>query len=508
MANYPYPSTYQSLRIPTSIDYTSKDYQSLRASMLAFANSPQGMPDWDTSLETDFGVLLVELFAYALDIISFYGDRAVQESYLTTATQRLSLLNIAQLLDYTPSNGTPASGTVTFQTSNPGTAVYLPELTQVATTYNTASQGTQIIYETMAPATVPGNGGTITVPVTQGQTQGSPASPIVIGTSDGTAGQEFTLPQLSVIDGSITIYVQATTGWIAWNQVSYLVDSAASDQVYNVSTDANGATVITFGDNVGGLIPALGLQIGAVYRIGTGSAGNQPAGVVGTIVMSQAGVFIPTLDDNKTFQSSAMTGGSDPESNDSIRANAPLAYRTQYRAVSLQDYNDLALTIPGVVTANAIANHSTSVSIYILGPANSNPDTVLINNVTEFFENGAMLAGVDLSVLPPSLIPIDVGSAGNPVTLQVKDNYDQDAVVASIKNALTAFLTAPNVGFGQLLNVSDFYNAILSVDGVAWCLIGVFTREDTVQTDTTSIQLRASEVPVPGSFYFSASGGL
>jgi uncharacterized phage protein gp47/JayE len=203
-----------------------------------------------------------------------------------------------------------------------------------------------------------------------------------------------------------------------------------------------------------------------------------------------------------------MTGGADPESNDSIRANAPIAYRTAQRAVSLQDFNDLALTIPGVVAASAVANHSTSVTIYILGPANSNPDTQLIQNVTEFFEDGAMLAGVSLSVLPPSLIPVDVGSSNNPVTIQVKDNYAQAVVSNAISTALSVFLTPPNVGFGQLLNVSDFYNAIMNVDGVAYAIIPVFSREDTVQTTTNSIQMRPSEVPVPGNLYTSISGGL
>lgn len=507
MATFPFPSTSQVLRIPTSIDYTSKDYLGFRNSMLTFASSPQGMPNWDTSSEGDFGVVLVELFSYALDIASFYGDRAAQEAYLPTATQRLSLLNIAQLLDYQPSNGTPASGTVTFQSTSPGVAVEIPSLTQVATAFSTALD-IPIIFETQGPVTVPANGGTITIPVVQGQTEGSAASPVVLGTSDGTAAQTFTLPQLEVIDGTTQVYVQTTAGWQQWSQVPYLIDAGPTDAVYAVSVDANGATEVTFGDNVGGLIPPLGLSVGAVYRIGNGAAGNQPAGAVGIIVSAIDGVFIPTLNDGVTFQSSPMTGGADPETNDQIRVNAPLAYRTAYRAVSPQDFNDLALTVPGVVAANAVANHSTSVSLYVLGPSNSNPDTALIQNVLQYFQAGRMLAGVSLSVLPPSLIPIDVGSAGNPVQLQVQSNYSQAVVNQNVINALTAFLTAPNVTFGQQLNASDFYNAVTSVPGVAWAVIPVFTREDTVQTGVTAIQLRPSEIPVPGQTYISASGGL
>ena len=118
------PNYYTALQPPTSIDYTSKDWLGFVSSMLNYAQIV--FPQWDTSSEGDFGVMLVELFAYMGDILSFYGDRLTQEAYLPTATQRLSLLNIAQLLGYTPTNGSPATGTVTFLTAATGPAVTIP----------------------------------------------------------------------------------------------------------------------------------------------------------------------------------------------------------------------------------------------------------------------------------------------------------------------------------------------------------------------------------------------
>jgi hypothetical protein len=60
---------------------------------------------------------------------------------------------------------------------------------------------------------------------------------------------------------------------------------------------------------------------------------------------------------------------------------------------------------------------------------------------------------------------------------------------------------------GQLLTVSQIYDAILAVDGVAYVIVPVFTREDTVQTGTNSIQFRASEIPSSGVFYITIEGG-
>lgn len=496
----PLPPQFQVIQIPTSIDYTSKDYTGFATSMLTYAQ--QIMPNWNPTSEGDFGLILLELFAYAADILSYYGDRASQEAYINTATQRTSLLNISQLLGYIPSNGTPSTGTVTFQTANPGVAVVVPSGTQVSTVFNT-SLDQPIIFETQANVTVAANGGTQTVAVTQGITY----TQVLLGVSDGTAGQQFIIPQQDVIDGTTEIFIQSTTTVTGWTQVQYLVDYLGSDEVYTVSVDASNTTTIQFGDNVNGLIPGLGLQILATYRVGLGSAGNVSAGTVGLIINDIAGVFIPFLGDGITYNSTAMTGGSDPETNDQIRANAPTAFATQSRAVSLVDYANLAMNVPGVIASNAVANHSTSVSLYILGPGGQLPSTGLQNAVLDYFVDKT-LAGVTLSVVAPTLILVDVGSSGNNVQLSVLPKYQAAGVQQNVETALTALLTPPNVTFGQLLTISDIYSAILAVAGVAWCVVPVFTREDVVQTGTTSIQFRQSEVPVPGIFYFTTTGGF
>src|SRR5258707_241359 len=176
------PGFYSALLPPTTIDYTSKDWLGFVTSMLNYGNVI--FPEWDTSSEGDFGVMLVELFAYMGDILSFYGDRLTQEAYLPTATQSLSILNIAQLLGYVPTNGSPAAGTVVFQTVNPSPAVIVPAGTQLTTSFISTSDQ-PIIYETNLNYTVPANGGTVKASLTQGQTFTSQ----IIGVSDGTASQ-------------------------------------------------------------------------------------------------------------------------------------------------------------------------------------------------------------------------------------------------------------------------------------------------------------------------------
>lgn len=492
--------TAQLLQIPTAIDYTSKDFVSLGQSMLGYGK--QIMPDWNQSSEGDFGVALVEMFAYQGDILSYYADRISQEAYLPTATQRLSLLNIAQLLGYTVSNGTPATGTVTFQTPSTGSAVIIPAGTQVATSFQTASDA-PIIYETQSVADCPADGGTVTVAVSQGIT----STMVPIGASTGLPGMVLQLPQTEVIDGSVSIFVQSTTGYQQWTYVQYLVDAAPSALVWTSYTDAGGLTNIEFGDNINGVIPGVGLTVVATYTVGAGAAGNQAAGIVGTLVDPIDGVSIPVLGDGVTFNSSAMSGGADPETNDQIRANAPASFQTQQRAVSPQDFQNLALSVPGVTTASAVANHSTSVSLYVLGPSYQAPSTGLINDILAFF-SGKTLAGVTLNVASPALIPVNVGSSGNEVTLQVADGYLQSVVYQNVETALTSLFQPPSSTFGQLITLSNIMSTIMSVPGVDWCIVPLFTRTDVTQATTNNIQLRGNEIAVPGSWFISPQGGL
>lgn len=495
------PSFYSVLQSPSTIDYTSKDWIGFVTSMLNYAAVI--FPEWDTSSEADFGVMLVELMAYMGDILSFYGDRLSQEAYLPTATQLQSVYNIAQLLGYTPSNGSAATGTITFQTINPGQAIVLPQGFQVTTSFNIAADA-PIFYQIDEAVSVPENGGTVTVGITQGITY----SMVSLGVSTGVAAQSFSIPQTGVADGSISVYVSSSAGATQWTQVPYLIEYGPEDTVFSVSTNSSGITSVNLGDNINGLIPGVGLIIYATYTIGVGAAGNQPAGAVGILAVDIPGVYVPfTSDTSSLFQSSSMSGGANAETIDQIRANAPQSYATQNRAITLNDFEALSLNVQGVTEVSAVANHSTSVTIYALGPNYQALDTGLQANLTNYLSTRT-LAGTTVTIGDPTIVSVDVGSSGNNMTLQVLPNYNQLVVENNVTLALQAVLSPPNSSFGDLINISDLYAAAMSVPGVAYVVIPLFTREDVTQSNTNPIQFRPSEVPISGQIYITSSGGI
>ena len=56
-----------------NVDYTNKDYESFRQDMIV--RLQQKIPEYTDTSESDFGIVLIELLAHGLDILSYYNDR-------------------------------------------------------------------------------------------------------------------------------------------------------------------------------------------------------------------------------------------------------------------------------------------------------------------------------------------------------------------------------------------------------------------------------------------------
>jgi hypothetical protein len=96
-----------------TLDYLAKDYQSFRRLMLDLI--AQRNPGWQERLPADLGITLVELFAYAGDLLSYAQDAGpVTESFLDTCLHRISAARHARLIDYHMHNGRNAATFVHF----------------------------------------------------------------------------------------------------------------------------------------------------------------------------------------------------------------------------------------------------------------------------------------------------------------------------------------------------------------------------------------------------------
>jgi len=293
------------------VDYTSKDYASIRDDMLGQITDV--FPEWTNRDPADFGIVLIELFAYMGDILSYYIDRSANEAFMTTASQRDSVLYLARLLGYNPSTVVASTVTLTFSNSTAST-IDVPIGTQIATSASTTG-GTQIIFETDAAVTVPAKvgtvNGTITVTATQGQTVTEELAP----TSTGEINQTRELTYSPLIQNSIDIVAGASP----FTEVAYLIDYNNYDPVFVVQTRADGVSFVVFGDGISGRIPATGATITATYRIGGGTVGNVGAGLIKSIIKSSAA--LSSFSGLTVTNLTPATGGVEEESTDSIRVN-------------------------------------------------------------------------------------------------------------------------------------------------------------------------------------------
>ena len=95
------------LRAPLSnVSYVNKDYESFRRMMIEQLEIT--MPEYTDKSSSDAGIVILELLAKGLDILSFYQDVQANEMFLATEEQRENALKWCSLLDYTPRGNIPS----------------------------------------------------------------------------------------------------------------------------------------------------------------------------------------------------------------------------------------------------------------------------------------------------------------------------------------------------------------------------------------------------------------
>jgi predicted phage baseplate assembly protein len=99
-----------------AVSYRVGSYGEFRASMLAALSSRVRPPlqDLATRDEDDFSIALLDAWAMVGDVLTFYEERFANENYLRTATERVSLLQLARLIGYELRPGVAANAALAF----------------------------------------------------------------------------------------------------------------------------------------------------------------------------------------------------------------------------------------------------------------------------------------------------------------------------------------------------------------------------------------------------------
>ena len=84
-----------------NIQYINRDFNELRASLVDYAKTyfPTTYNDFTPASP---GMMFMEMAAYVGDVLSFYLDNQVQETYLQYARQSNNIFELAYMFNYTP----------------------------------------------------------------------------------------------------------------------------------------------------------------------------------------------------------------------------------------------------------------------------------------------------------------------------------------------------------------------------------------------------------------------
>lgn len=299
-------------------------------------------------------------------------------------------------------------------------------------------------------------------------------------------------------------------------------DLLASDRFqpdFVVEVERDGSAHLRFGDATLGKRPSPGASFNANYRIGNGRSGNVGAETIARIVWDTSGI-------EQVRNPLPATGGTDMETMEEVRQFAPQAFRRQERAVTPEDYAEVAQRHAEVQRAAATFRWTgswTTVFVTIDRKGGLDVDDPFKSEMRTFLEK-YRLAGYDLEINAPVFVPLDIV-----LLVCVKAGYFQSDVKEALLEVFSrheladgrrGFFHPDEFTFGQPVYLSRIYQMAMAVAGVASVEVKRFQRwgklpnqeiENGVLTPAPLeiVQLdNDANFPERGRIEFTMGGGL
>ena len=291
----------------------------------------------DYNLEGSNISMLLDILAYNTHYNAFYLNMVANEMFIDSATTRNAMISLSKLLGYTPKSRTGAKANVNISiTPNDSPAnITIAKNTK----FNSAIDGINYSFVADQSYSTTTNSDNATVTIQNvSLIEGDPLTfNYTANTKDSS--QRFTVPNRGVDHSTITVSIKEnsfTTELSPYTQATDLLEVSSTSNVFFIEEGTDFLTEIKFGDGVLGRKLQNGNIVIIDYNVCSGVLGN---GANNFAVASTAGGYSTvTLVTNDKAE-----GGSDEESINSIRFNAPRHYNTQNRAVTTDDYKRIVL---------------------------------------------------------------------------------------------------------------------------------------------------------------------
>jgi hypothetical protein len=169
-----------------------------------------------------------------------------------------------------------------------------------------------------------------------------------------------------------------------------------------------------------------------------------------------------------------------------------------------EDWTGLALRVPQVAKAKAVARVYNQPVVYIAPGDGTSASTDLLASVVNFLQPRS-IAGSIVRAATATFRPIDIVG-----TIDVYPQYSRESVrqvVLTEVGNLFAFNNPDGVAdFGSLVAQAAVYAAIVNVPGVKSCVLSILA--DANGTGVADIQAGPEEIPQLGDLTIAATGGI
>lgn len=429
------------------VGYLDRNYQQVKSKILETLG--QSVPEVTDHSDTNIFIVVIGIFSGLTEMLNYYIDNMARESFITTARKYSSVVKLSKLIDYRIKAMIPSSVDLRIDFLNSDDTPYslvAPILLPQGMKFSTSNN---VEFISVRNVELPIGATFAIIPLRQK----TAVYDELIGITNPDIEQTYSLGK-DYVNASIHLEV----GGIPWYYQETLGRSKPTDRHFIVDISATKEAYIRFGDNINGMAPTPGQNLVGDYYKSLGALGNVEPN---TIINSETDfTLIYGIPKTKISNSEASTAGTDYEDIERIRRSAPLSLRTLYRAVTRQDYEDLALLSPGVNKAKIKYDCGKYVNLYISPNGGGIPSSDLLKSVEEYFDNKKMVTTY-VKALP-------VGESFIIINLDVTAKFRMDGMKTrkDVEDALLDAYSYEKSDINKPIRISDVISLVDNLDKV------------------------------------------
>ena len=305
---------------------TEFDFDDVKDNLKTFLKAQNEFKDYD--FEGSGMNILLDTLAYNTHYLGFNANMLANEMFLDSASLRSSIVSHAKMLGYEVSSPKSPRATINISLATSKTTATMPAGTAFTTTVDDVSYQ----FVTIADITGTNTGNAVPFDSTEIYEGSYVTTKYLVDSSD--IDQRFILVDPRVDTTTLTVKVQtsaddaSTTTYTKATDISQL---SRSSTVYFLQEIEAGRFEVYFGDGIVSQAISDGNIVSLNYVVTNKEEAN------GASSFTNGGAIDTVTDITITTVSNAA-GGTEAESLQSIKLNAPLDYAAQGRAVTTEDY--------------------------------------------------------------------------------------------------------------------------------------------------------------------------